>query len=176
MAWNRRAALRSTETEPSQEPVRDDLWALCYLHDWDPPIDGQEHRWEPGKNVFPAVHAFYRRWEDAEAIRKDMSNPEKYWVVRTKAECELRLSKAARVSPASPRPDREAEENERLRALIRQFSDVADFMDLETEGFDMSDKLALVYKNEDDEEVAHITNFDLRVFYECRAALAKEGK
>lgn len=67
-------------------------------------------------------------------------------------------------------------EVERLRKALRPFADVADFMDSETDGFDMSDKLALVYKNEDDEEVAHITDFELRTFYEASAALSKEGR
>lgn len=70
-----------------------ELWALCYLHDWDPPNEGQEHRWEPGKNIFPEVHALYTSHRDAEAIRKDMIDPAKYWVVRARPENEARLNK-----------------------------------------------------------------------------------
>ncbi len=71
-----------------------------------------------------------------------------------------------------PQDVRELEaENERLRKVLRSFSDVADFMDSETEGFVMSDKLSLIYKNEDGDEVAHITDFDLCAFYDARAAL-----
>ncbi|MBA8904850.1 hypothetical protein [Aminobacter ciceronei] len=83
-------------------PVNDELWALCYLHDWGPPREGQEHRWEPGKNIFPAVHAFYTSWQDAEAIRKDMTNPAKYWVVRARTE-DARMNKVRASSP-SPAP------------------------------------------------------------------------
>jgi hypothetical protein len=81
------------------------LWALCYLHDWDAPKDGQQHRWEPGKNVFPEVHAFYRSWKDAEAVRCDMDNKDKYWVVRARPESEARISKARSTlieQPATP--------------------------------------------------------------------------
>lgn len=59
-------------------------WAMLYLHDWDPPKEGQEHRWEPGKNVFPECHAIYTTLEQAEAERKQKISPEKYWIVRAK--------------------------------------------------------------------------------------------
>lgn len=88
------AALEPQEAEPAE------LWALCYLHDWDPPKEGQEHRWEPGKNVFPAVHAFYHSGREAEAIRATMSEPDKYWVVRARPESAARLAAA----PAQPEP------------------------------------------------------------------------
>lgn len=38
-----------------------ELWALCYLHDWDPPKEGQIHRWEPGKNISPLSTRFTER-------------------------------------------------------------------------------------------------------------------
>lgn len=58
------------------------------------------------------------------------------------------------------------------REALRPLAAVADFMDLETEGFDMTDKLSLVYKNEEGEETTHIQDFELRVFYAARAALS----
>ena len=69
-----------------------ELFALCYLNDWDPPKEGQEHRWEPGKNVWPEIHALYHTWQEAEAVRRDMTNPDKYWVVRARMESEARLA------------------------------------------------------------------------------------
>lgn len=72
---------------------KEPLWALCYLHDWDAPKEGQVHKWEPGKNVFPQVHAVYDTWQEAEAIRRDMIDPEKYWVVRAHWEDPKRLEK-----------------------------------------------------------------------------------
>ncbi len=75
--------------------IPDELWALCYLHDWDPPQEGQEHKWEPGKNVFPEIHAFYRTWQEAESVRQDMErSKDKYWVVRARPESETRQTKA----------------------------------------------------------------------------------
>jgi len=59
----------------------DRLYALCYLHDWNPPKEGQEHKWEPGKNVFPEIHAYYKSWQEAVYARRTMADPEKYWVV-----------------------------------------------------------------------------------------------
>jgi hypothetical protein len=59
-----------------------EMWAMLYLHDWDPPKEGQEHRWEPGKNVFPEIHAVYETLRDANAILSRMSDPKKYWVRR----------------------------------------------------------------------------------------------
>lgn len=61
-----------------------EMWAMLYLHDWDPPKEGQEHRWEPGKNVFPQIHNVYETWQEAETLRKRMSTPEKYWVCRVR--------------------------------------------------------------------------------------------
>jgi hypothetical protein len=87
-------AALGTVALPHAGKVSEELWALCYLHDWNLPAEGQEHRWEPGKNVFPQVHAFYTSWHDAEAIRKDMTNPEKYWVVCARSESEARMDKA----------------------------------------------------------------------------------
>jgi hypothetical protein len=80
----------------ARDPVPAELWALCYLHDWDPPKEGQEHRWEPGKNVFPQVHAFYTSWQEAEAVRRDMGDSAgKYWVVKARPESEARLKSVA---------------------------------------------------------------------------------
>ena len=95
------SALEASRVAPVSQKESEELWALCYLHDWDPPREGQEHRWEPGKNIFPAVHAFYTSWQDAEAIRKDMTNPAKYWVVRARTEDEARMNKARASSPVS---------------------------------------------------------------------------
>ena len=85
------------------QAVAEELWALCYLHDWDPPREGQEHRWEPGKNVFPEVHAFYHSWQEADAIRSYMSTPEKYWVVRARPESAARLAAASPVTASDER-------------------------------------------------------------------------
>jgi hypothetical protein len=63
-----------------QEPR--EMWAMLYLHDWDPPKEGQEHRWEPGKNVFPEIHAVYETLRDANTVLSRMSDPKKYWVRR----------------------------------------------------------------------------------------------
>jgi hypothetical protein len=61
-----------------------EMWALLYLHDWDPPKAGQEHRWEPGKNVFPEIHTAYPTLEEAKAavVRMGSPNPDKYWIRR----------------------------------------------------------------------------------------------
>jgi len=74
--WNTRIL---NEPQPPRE-----MWAMLYLHDWDPPKEGQEHRWEPGKNVFPQIHNVYETWQEAETLRKRMSTPEKYWVCRVR--------------------------------------------------------------------------------------------
>jgi len=57
-----------------------EAWAVLYLHDWGAPVDGQEHKWEPGKNVFPEIHNVYTTWQEAESVRARMSNPGAYWV------------------------------------------------------------------------------------------------
>lgn len=62
--------------------VKQEAWALLYLHDWDPPKEGQEHKWESGKNVFPEIHAIYETWQEAENIKRKMTCHEKYWVRR----------------------------------------------------------------------------------------------
>lgn len=62
------------------------IWCLLYLHDWDPPKDGVQP-------VTPQIHRYYTSWQDAEAVRKDMTNPEKYWVKGAYPESEARLSK-----------------------------------------------------------------------------------
>lgn len=46
-----------------------EYWALLYLHNWD--ADGK---------VYPQIHALYGTWQQAEAVRKAMENPGKYWV------------------------------------------------------------------------------------------------
>lgn len=70
------------------EPVAQELWALCYLHDWDPQKQGQEHRWEPGKNIFPEVSALYLTWQDAQDARakklEPKLEPKLYWIVRAR--------------------------------------------------------------------------------------------
>jgi hypothetical protein len=50
-----------------------ELWAVTYLHDWDP--DGK---------IYPQVHSIHERWEDAETERKTRISPEKYWVTRAR--------------------------------------------------------------------------------------------
>lgn len=62
------------------------MWALLYLHDWDPPKPGQEHRWEPGKNVFPEVHAVYESEREAIAVQAAMADPSKYFLRRARVE------------------------------------------------------------------------------------------
>ena len=62
------------------------IWCLCYLHDWDPPKDGVQP-------VYPQIHAYYSTWQDAEAVKKDMTNSEKYFVVSARPEREDRLRK-----------------------------------------------------------------------------------
>lgn len=84
-----------TEPQTAQE-----AWALLYLHDWDPPKEGQEHRWEPGKNVFPDIHAIYDTWQEAETIRAKMVNPSKYWVKRVHGRWVDGLSRATERSQA----------------------------------------------------------------------------
>jgi hypothetical protein len=67
-----------------------ELWALLYLHDWEPPKGDQEHKWEPGKNVFPEIHALYSTWQEAEAVRSKMQKPAGYWVRRVRYDVEQR--------------------------------------------------------------------------------------
>lgn len=52
-----------------------ELWAVPYLHDWDP--DGK---------VYPEIHAVYRTLQEATAVIKTMIRPEKYHVRRTRME------------------------------------------------------------------------------------------
>lgn len=105
--------------------VASELWALCYLNDWGPMKEGQAHRWESGKNVFPEVHAFYRDWRWAEAIRRDMCQPDRYWVVKARPESEARLDKVA-----GTRPDPAlSNEVERLRESLKPFADHANAFD-----------------------------------------------
>lgn len=75
-----------------------EMWAMLYLHDWDPPKEGQEHRWEPGKNVFPEIHAVYETLRDANTILSRMSDPKKYWV--------RRVWMPAHDTPSLSRPER----------------------------------------------------------------------
>jgi hypothetical protein len=49
------------------------MWALLYLHNWDP--DGK---------VYPEIHAVYDTWQAAEQSRNNMSDPSKYWVRQAK--------------------------------------------------------------------------------------------
>ncbi len=103
-AWELQAQVEAKMRMKAEEALAaplTELWALCYLHDWDPPKEGQEHRWEPGKNVFPEIHAFYRTWQEAEAVKRDMGSASKYWVVRAQPESEARLAKALS-TPAAP--------------------------------------------------------------------------
>jgi hypothetical protein len=67
--------LRSALSEPK-------MWALLYLHDWAPPSEGQEHKWEPGKNVFPEISAVFPTEAQAIAARRAKSDPTKYWIRR----------------------------------------------------------------------------------------------
>lgn len=53
-----------------------ELWALCYLHDWDP-VD--EDGVQP---VYPEIHRVYLTWEEAERSRKSKIRPERYHVRR----------------------------------------------------------------------------------------------
>jgi hypothetical protein len=50
-----------------------ELWALTYLHNWDP--DGK---------IYPEIQAIYNTFQEAEAARKAMSDPSKYWVRRAR--------------------------------------------------------------------------------------------
>jgi hypothetical protein len=50
-----------------------ELWALLYLHNWDP--DGK---------VYPEIHGIYDTWEEARDIRKAMTDPTKYWIRRVR--------------------------------------------------------------------------------------------
>lgn len=68
--------------EPQTLSAPKEMWAMLYLHDWDPPKEGQEHRWEPGKNVFPEIHNVYATLREANAVLARMSDPKKYWVRR----------------------------------------------------------------------------------------------
>lgn len=125
--WNRRAPSSETQGDVAVEPVADQLWALCYLHDWGPPEEGQQHRWEPGKNVFPEVHAFYRTWHEAAAVRADMKRPELYWIVRARSETEARLDKvreaASSIASLSERLAEVERENARLTRLVDGIDD-----------------------------------------------------
>lgn len=67
--------------------------------------------------------------------------------------------------------ERQSAKISQMREVLRQFSGVADFMDSETDGFQPSDKLSLVFKNEDGVEVAHIQDWELRLFYLARSAV-----
>lgn len=45
------------------------MWALLYLHNWD-----------PTGRVYPEIHGIYPDSYAAESARKAMSDPTRYWV------------------------------------------------------------------------------------------------
>ena len=59
-----------------------EVWALLYLHDWGLPKEEQEHKWEPGKNVFPEIHGVYPTLASAGEAQRSMLYPDKYWIRR----------------------------------------------------------------------------------------------
>lgn len=83
--------------QPQSPTGPKEMWAMLYLHDWDPPKEGQEHRWEPGKNVFPEIHNVYDTMREANEVLSRMSDPKKYWV--------RRVWMPAHDAPAHSRPD-----------------------------------------------------------------------
>ena len=103
-------------TDNSCSPVTIEAWAVLYLHDWDPPKEGQEHKWEPGKNVFPEIHNVYSTWQEAEAVRGRMSNPHSYWVRRVHL---------PRATPTATGGDAVA--GDALRDLAQQLLDAAHY-------------------------------------------------
>jgi hypothetical protein len=50
-----------------------ELWAMLYLHDWDP--DGK---------AYPEIHAVYRSWKEAEEARRSKIKPDGYHVRRVR--------------------------------------------------------------------------------------------
>ena len=72
-------------------------------------------------------------------------------------------------APASPDVDLV----EALRKALEPFADIADFMDSETEGFAPSDTLSLICRGDDGDESAKFADFEIKDFYDARAALAK---
>lgn len=80
-----RKDLEALRAMPLQDHAGQDSeqWALLYLHDWDPPREGQEHKWQPGLNIFPEIHGTYATLKAADQARAKMSDPNKYWVRRS---------------------------------------------------------------------------------------------
>ena len=69
------------------------LYALCYLHDWDP------KREDGSQPIYPQIHALYHSWKEAEAVRNDMgASKDKYWVVSCRFESAERLAKVKQPS------------------------------------------------------------------------------
>lgn len=60
---------------------------------------------------------------------------------------------------------------ERLEAALEPFADVADFMDSETEGFASYDKLSLIVRDDEGDEVASFMDFEVSDFYRARNTL-----
>jgi hypothetical protein len=82
IARNALASTAHITAAPQTLSAPKEMWAMLYLHDWDPPKEGQENRWEPGKNVFPDIHNVYETLREANAALARMSDPKKYWVRR----------------------------------------------------------------------------------------------
>jgi len=104
-AWNRRSTGKQSLLVATPLAPAPELWALCYLHDWDPPKEGQAHRWEPGKNVFPEVDDLYLTWQEAEAARNRKMERTKYWVRRARIRGGNNTISAAPVAPTTPAPN-----------------------------------------------------------------------
>ena len=66
-----------TEAETREvlpQVYRAPMWALLYLHDWDPP---REDRAQP---VWPEIHRVYETEAEAWAARNSKISPERYFV------------------------------------------------------------------------------------------------
>lgn len=55
--------------------MKTELWAVLYLHDWDP----------SGK-VYPEIHTIHGTWQEAEAEKRHTGSPDKYWVRRCRVD------------------------------------------------------------------------------------------
>lgn len=65
----------SRESEKNRGPT---VWCLNYFHNWAKPDISQ--RPHPKGKLWAETHGVYKSWEDAEAVRRTMSNPDAYHV------------------------------------------------------------------------------------------------
>jgi hypothetical protein len=150
----------------------DEVWALLYLHDWDPPKEGQVHKWEPGKNVFPEIHEVYSSMVKANLALLKMRNPNRYWVRRARwCDADARRIEA----PSAPQP--EASDKDGLRVDESVLVPICGRMGADVSGYESGEVAALdgprVIVRVCGEDFSFANN---EVFRRARAAMEKSDE